>query len=408
MILGDVKKKNIPDVPGVYFFKKGKKILYIGKATSLSSRVRSYFQKELIEARSPLIEKMVEEADDVVWEETGSALEALIREAKLIKKYQPLYNTKEKDNKSFNYVVITKEPFPRLVVIRERELLNKKEALQDITIAHEFGPFTQGKSLNQALSIIRKIFPFRDRKSDNKQYEVFYKQIGLLPDTTKKNAQKAYNKTIENIVLLFEGNIEKLTTKLEKEMHQAAREERFEEAGKIKKQLFSLTHIKDVALVDDSFVRSAIQEELYRIEAYDIAHTAGKDVVGVMVVIQNGVPQKNEYRMFTIKDNPGINDTKALKEIVSRRLEHAEWQYPRLIVVDGGKAQKRAVEDVLEESGVHIPVVSVVKNEKHQPRNILGTTAQEKEVLLANAEAHRFAIQFHRKKRAQSMFSTNS
>jgi len=209
MILGDVKKKNIPDVPGVYFFKKGKKILYIGKATSLSSRVRSYFQKELIEARSPLIEKMVEEADDVVWEETGSALEALIREAKLIKKYQPLYNTKEKDNKSFNYVVITKEPFPRLVVIRERELLNKKEALQDITIAHEFGPFTQGKSLNQALSIIRKIFPFRDRKSDNKQYEVFYKQIGLLPDTTKKNAQKAYNKTIENIVLLFEGNIEK-------------------------------------------------------------------------------------------------------------------------------------------------------------------------------------------------------
>src|SRR5674476_923017 len=103
-----LKKLKMPDKPGVYYFRKGKEIIYIGKATSLRDRVKSYFGKDLIVTRGPLLVDMVFHADKVDWQETDSVLEALILEASLIKKYQPKYNTKEKDDKSFNYVVITK------------------------------------------------------------------------------------------------------------------------------------------------------------------------------------------------------------------------------------------------------------------------------------------------------------
>jgi excinuclease ABC subunit C len=120
MKVADLQKCNLPDNPGVYFFYKGKQLLYVGKATSLKSRVRSYFAKDLIETRGPHIVDMVFKADRVVFEETDSVLEAVILEANLIKKYQPRYNTKDKDNKSFNYVVITNDPLPLVILVRCR------------------------------------------------------------------------------------------------------------------------------------------------------------------------------------------------------------------------------------------------------------------------------------------------
>ena len=104
----DFKNHSLPDEPGVYLFYNTKKeVLYIGKATSLKSRVRSYFGSGLLKSRGPLLVKMLDEATDIKWIETDSALEALILEANLIKKYQPLYNSKEKSDKSFNYLIQT-------------------------------------------------------------------------------------------------------------------------------------------------------------------------------------------------------------------------------------------------------------------------------------------------------------
>jgi len=87
----------LPSSPGVYFFKKRRDILYIGKATSLRDRVKSYFGKDLISTRGPLLLDMVTQATSIKWQKTDSVLEALILEANLIKRYQPKYNTKEKD-----------------------------------------------------------------------------------------------------------------------------------------------------------------------------------------------------------------------------------------------------------------------------------------------------------------------
>lgn len=102
----------LPDEPGVYRFYKGRRLLYVGKATSLRSRVRSYFAPDLIDTRGERIVAMVADADRISFDETESVLEALILEANLIKKHQPPYNVREKDNKSYNYLIITKEDFP--------------------------------------------------------------------------------------------------------------------------------------------------------------------------------------------------------------------------------------------------------------------------------------------------------
>ena len=112
----ELKKLKISDKPGVYFFIKGKDILYIGKATALKDRVKSYFSKELFNMRGPLLVDMVTKATSIKWQETDSVLEALILEANLIKKHQPIYNTKEKSDKSFNYVCITKEELPKVII----------------------------------------------------------------------------------------------------------------------------------------------------------------------------------------------------------------------------------------------------------------------------------------------------
>lgn len=401
------KNKSIPDEPGVYFFLgKRKEILYIGKATSLKNRVRSYFSDDLTEKRSSWIEKMVHEAKAVEWTVTDSVLEALLLETNLIRTHKPKFNTDSKDDKSFNHVVITNEEFPRVLIVRAKDLGHKFKA-EDVRSV--YGPFTSGKLLKEALHIIRKIFQFYDtrvpvgkEKSRMAQGKVvFNRQIGLYPDA----AQKAqYEKTIRYIELLFEGKKKMILRELERDMKAFAKSRQFELAGECKRKLFALTHIQDVALIKEQN-RVYRDDKRVRIEAYDVAHLSGQNMVGVMTVVEGAEMQKSEYRKFKIKTLDGANDPAALAEVLERRLTHTEWPLPQCIVVDGGVAQKNRAEKVLRENGVHIPVVAVVKDEHHRPKRILGASGlavtHERDIILANAEAHRFSIGYHRKVRSK-------
>jgi excinuclease ABC subunit C len=398
----------LPDQPGVYLFKRADKILYIGKATSLRDRVRSYFNKDIVSTRSPLISKMISEFDKIDHIKTDSVLEALILEAHLIKKYQPDANIAQKDNKSFNFVVITQEDFPRVLTVRSRELLIKNP----YDIAYSFGPFPNGGQLREALKLVRKLFPYRDKcvpASELKEKQIpkpcFNRQIGLCPGVCSGEVSKAeYAKQIKNIILFFEGEKKSLVKNLEKQMKEYAKEKNFEKAGQVKKTIFALNHIQDVSLIKDDFTNNAGLDSIdtFRIESYDIAHMSGQNVVGVMTVVEDGEINKSEYRKFRIKENPGVNDTKALREVLERRLGHIEWKYPNLIVVDGGKSQINAINEVLRKNNQDIPVVSVVKDERHKAREILGDKKwlkYEKEIILSNSEAHRYAIGFHKQLR---------
>jgi excinuclease ABC subunit C len=408
MKLSEFKKLDIPKNPGVYYFMGGSDILYIGKATDLRSRVRSYFGADLIETRGSHIVDMVIRADTVKWQETDSVLEALILEANEIKKNHPYYNTKEKDNKSYNYVVITKEDFPKVLLVRGRELEKHRvgargTVLDGVKVDSMFGPFPSGESLKVALQIIRKIFPFRDKRSVQKDKAEFYKQIGLTPDMSDSAVKKGYKENIDHIKKFFKGNKKTLVKDLEKKMMDHAKKEEFERAQDIKKKIFALTHINDVALIKEDFlpIKKKVSK-IHRIESYDIAHMSGKNMVGVMTVVEGNSPNKDEYRKFNIRGFEKANDTGALREVLERRFAHPEWPYPDLLVVDGGRAQKNVVHKFFKQYGLSIPIVSVVKDERHKPKALMGPKGIikdfEKEILLANHEAHRFAITFFRKK----------
>jgi excinuclease ABC subunit C len=404
------EKLNIPENPGVYFWKQNGQILYIGKATSLRDRVRSYFSDDLISTRGPRLVDMVFKSDTIEWQETDSVLEALIAEANAIKKHQPHYNVQEKDDKSWNYVVITKDKFPLVLTIRGRTLDVERQK-KELKIRATFGPFTSGSALREALKIIRKMFPYIDRASSTKYTSTFYRQIGLAPDTASAEAIAEYKKSIEHIILFFSGKKHTLTRLLEKEMNEYAKAKEFEKAEATKRKLFALDHIQDIALIKEdvqtfaAHAEGQVPNKGFRIEAYDTAHMSGKESAGVMTVVTDGELDKNEYRKFKLSPEIGNNDVKSLREIIERRFKHAEWRTPDLIVIDGGQGQFNVADNVLKTCGVApMPVlVSVIKDDRHKPSDFLGDKAvidkYKKDILLANSEAHRFALAYHRKLR---------
>jgi excinuclease ABC subunit C len=370
-------------------------------------------------------------------------LEAIILEAYLIKKHQPKYNTKEKSDKSFNYVVITKEKLPKVTIVRERNLGSysgkgfsqvlgslgpspSQTIRKPFSASAIFGPFTSGLQLREAMKIIRPIFPYLDEKYKN-NYR-FYKQVDLVPDVASAEGLKQYKNNIRNLKLFFEGKKKQVLRNLEKEMKLFAKIHAFEKAGGVKRKIFALKHINDVALIkENGFVssnfsslrpspeyrggalgklkieRSSAETDSFRIEAYDIAHMSGKNMVGVMTVVEDGEVAKSEYKNFKIRTQSGANDTGALSEVLERRLAHTEWTHPNLIVVDGGVAQINVAKKVLQKINKNIEIVSVLKDERHRPKDILGdkkiASKYEKEILLANSEAHRFAISYHKNMR---------
>jgi excinuclease ABC subunit C len=361
---------------------------------------------------------MVASALKIDFIQTDSVLEALLLEANLIKTHQPHYNTREKDNKSYNYVVFTKEKFPKIITIRGRTLLGESDELKT---KYVFGPFPHGMQLREALKIIRKIFPYSDNKcipayiqqeAGKNPRPCFNRQIGLCPGVcTGEITEAEYAERIQNLKLFFEGKKKALLKNLERQMHAYAKAQEFEKAEGIKRTIFALNHIQDIALLksENKLVSESSgglvsnSTETFRIEAYDVAHSSGKSVVGVMVVVEDGEVNKSQYRKFKIKLNPGVNDTGALKEIIRRRLGHLEWPLPSLIVVDGSTAQINAAQAILKERGFDIEIAAVVKDERHKPRDIIAESATVQQhgpaILLANSEAHRFAITYHRQKR---------
>lgn len=417
MKITDFKKFNLPDMPGVYMFKKGRTVLYVGKATSLRDRVRSYFDDDLIATRGPRVVDMVTRADRVVCETTPTVLEALVHEAALIKKYLPSANVEGKDDKTFLYAIITEEEIPRVLVVRGKDMNFKTKRMHDGQRVQAFyGPFPSGAQLREGLRLIRRIFPFFDTsrpigtKSKHEAAKIeFNTQIKQYP---RVFGTKEYRRTIRHIMLFLSGRGKALRTMLEKEMRSAAYDERFEDASEARRELFALDHMQDVSLIKDEHrypnYNAAALNSGYRIEAYDTAHLSGTNAIGVMTVVQHSEPIKKEYRTFRIRGFKKNDDIASLKEILARRLKHTEWALPRVIVVDGSTTHKKAAEGILAAADMAISVVAVVKDEHHRPREVIGAhraSISEADAVLANSEAHRFSLARHRAARTRNMRS---
>lgn len=388
----DLEKFALPDAPGVYFFKLGKEILYIGKATSLKDRVRSYFAADLIATRGPRVVDMVTKAASLEWQETRSVLEALVLEAALIRKHLPKANVDEKDDKSYYFVALTDEPYPAVTLERGRalEFLRSADAR---AFKRVFGPFPHGSQLREALAIVRRIFPYRDPKCKaGSGRACFSRQIGLCPGCCTGEVSPAeYGKTVRRLALLLDGKIGSLERELERAMASAAKAKRFEDADALKRQLFALRHVRDASMVK----ADELAPSRSRVEAYDVAHYSGTATVGVMVVLEDGWPKKAGYRTFNLRGKHRGDDLAALRELAERRAAHPEWGVPDLAIADGN-LQRDVLEAAFRAAGLQTPVASVVKDDRHRAARIDGpaevVAARKREILLGNSEAHRFAV----------------
>ncbi len=382
-----LKAKKFPLTPGIYMFLDAKKrVLYVGRAVSLKKRILNYFQKNLLDQR---IKEMVSLARDVKYEKSGNLLDAIVLEANLIKKYWPKYNVKDKDDRSFIYIVISKkDDFSRPVILRGREL-EKISSVKD----YVFGPYQALHLIRAALKIIRRIFPYSTCKVGSGK-PCFDYQIGLCPGACVGAISKEdYKKNIDSIVLLLRGDKKGLMKKLKKENPDQAR---------------ALEHIQDVVLINDENFQFPISnfQKAQRIEGYDVSHLTGKETYGSMVVFTNGEADKNQYRLFKIKSAPANDDLRALEEMILRRFNHSEWPRPNFILIDGGRPQISFISKTLRNKNINIILVGISKfkgDELVFPLGIKKTTRElienMKNVLLkVREEAHRFALKSSRRK----------
>ncbi|MFA6307558.1 MAG: GIY-YIG nuclease family protein [Patescibacteria group bacterium] len=376
------KLKNIPDKPGVYrFLDKQGDILYIGRASSLKKRVAQYFQKN-IEAR---ISEMVSIAHDIKYQVTDTILDSVVLEANLIKKYWPKYNVKDKDNRSFIYIVIPKNDFTKPIIVRGTEL---KKFPSNKT--HIFGPYQAQGLLKNALRIIRRVFPYSTCVVSSGR-PCFDYQIGLCPGAcVDKISKQDYKNNIKNIELLLAGKKKQLMKKLLSENKEQAR---------------SLAHLQDVSLITNE---DSVLGGVNRIEGYDISHFTGKESYGAMVVFSAGFPDKAEYRLFKIKTAPASDDLRSLEEVLTRRLKHSEWTMPDLMMIDGGKPQIDFVNKYFKANNIKIPIVGISKysgdklifaQKTNKQFKDLATSIKDTLVRVRD-EAHRFGLSASRKKRA--------
>ncbi|MCL5017471.1 MAG: GIY-YIG nuclease family protein [Patescibacteria group bacterium] len=391
--------KTFPNSPGVYFYLDGaKKPIYIGRAGSLKKRIASYFR-----TKDPRIAEMVRSAKGLKFEKTATLLEAIILEANLIKKYWPKYNIQEKDNKSFDYLVITKDKYPRILTVRGRELQKFGAGKAKI-----FGPYQSYRLLRTALGLVRKIFPF-GKCQPGQGRPCFDYQIGLCPGICiGEISAKDYKKNIDNIALFFGGQKKRLLKKLKKMNPPAGGPEK----------IAALKHVADIALLQQN-ERIGIQKGdgvFGRVEGYDISHLSGKDPVGAMVVFENGEKNPAEYRLFKIKDLKGgknYSDIDMLKEVLERRFNHKEWSFPDVVFVDGGMNQVKAAKEILAKRNIFIPIVGLAKIGGHSASAymadkliIANSKRSGRELLISSKkifqairnEAHRSAISFNRRR----------
>ncbi len=363
------------------FLDAKKRMLYVGRAVSLKKRILNYFQKNLPDSR---IKEMVSLARDIKYKEADNLLDAIVLEANLIKKYWPKYNIKDKDDRSFIYIVISKkDDFPKPVVLRGQEI--EKMPQTNVRI---FGPYQALHLIQNALKIIRRIFPYSTCRL-NQGNPCFDYQIGLCPGACVGVISKQdYRKNIDSITLLLKGDKKRLMKKLKKENPDKAR---------------ALSHIQDVSLVSETDIKSSA----LRIEGYDISHLAGKETYGSMVVFTNGEADKNQYRLFKIKNAPANDDPRALEEMILRRFKHGEWQKPNLILIDGGRPQISFISKTLRNKNINISLVGISKFGGDELVFPLGTKKSTRELienlkgvlLKVREEAHRFALKSSRRKR---------
>lgn len=393
------KIKKAPDSPGVYIMKeKSGKVIYIGKAKSLRNRLQSYLLKGLDPKGAALVGNIY----DIEYKLCPSETLSLILEAGLIRKFKPKYNILLRDDKNFPWVMLSKDDFPVLSVVRRTD---------DRTAVY-FGPYTSASLLKDALKVIRRIFPYRTCKAFPKKACMYFK-INLCPaPCIGAVSKKKYAQAIANISAVLGGEVESVLGRMKKQMQKESKAFNFEKAAKLRDSIGILSSLSSSAGSREERALEGLKESLGlkhrpdHIEAFDISNIFGKQAVGSMVSFFKGFPDKDNYRRFRIKTVKGIDDYAMISEVLRRRysrLLSEKTGLPDLVLIDGGKQHLSVACAVFDYLGLNIPLAGIAKKEE---KVYSGSVTKEVNFssnplaldLLRSIrdEAHRFALAYHR------------
>jgi len=225
----------LPDKPGVYLMKDEKaRIIYVGKAINLKNRVRSYFQSS--RNHSAKVLAMVARIADLEYIITASEIEALILECNLIKKHRPKYNISLRDDKTYPYIKVTKEEFPRVYATRK--------VLKDG--ARYFGPYTSAGAVHETLQLLKTLFPLRScRRLDAKRPCLEHHIKRCLAPCAGKVDEQSYGEMIKAVALFLEGRSDVVAKNLRQRMAEAAENLEFEQAARLRDQLAAVEKIME-------------------------------------------------------------------------------------------------------------------------------------------------------------------
>jgi len=441
-----IRKPEIPELPkspGVYLFydKKGK-ILYIGKAANIRERVKNHFKTPGF--RDNLF---LDKIEKIGYKKTDSEIEALLKEAELIKKEQPKFNILWRDDKNYFYLGITKEEFPRVFLTHQlKEQRAKKTNIKSVFI----GPFVEGKAIKKTLQFLRKVFPYRTCKTIMKNPCLWY-QMRLCPapcllsskvasqiSNFREKIKKESQENARSLLKIFQGKKKEVLKNLKKEMEKFSKAQEFEKAANRRDQIKLLEnileHARVIQIINERKNESwqeiekelrkvlGVRRKIKRIEGYDISNIQGQTATGSMIVFKEGKSDKSEYRKFKIKIDGKPDDVAMLREVISRRFKHREWSFPELILIDGGKAQLNAALSVTRNYYLSrnkklrtkkIALVALAKKdnklylENRKEPILLKNISQEISNLLLRIrdKAHRFAITYHRNLRKKRLIN---
>ncbi|HPP11421.1 MAG TPA: excinuclease ABC subunit UvrC [bacterium] len=405
------KLRKLPRRPGVYLLKdSGGAVLYVGKATSLQERVRSHFRsgyagKELL---------LTGRVKDVEVIPVANPSEALLLENQLIKKYQPRYNTNLKDGKSYPLVKITHDRFPALRIVREERSDR----------ASYYGPFTSVENLRRLVRFLRVYYPVRTCSNHTlvrgRPCTQYHLKRCCAP-CAGFVSEEEYRSIVGGVKAFFSGRYEQFQEVLKRQLRVAVRQLNFEEAQKLKERLELLQDIvrkfpgrPETELV--AYGQENVLQQLAEclrletvpgvVEGYDVSFWRPGLATGSKVTFRGGLPDKKEYRHFHLQRVSGIDDYRMLQEILERRFTGSgkDRDYPDLILVDGGKGQLTAAEQVLERLKVNIPVVALAKENEEiylpgqrAPLRLSLSSPVLQFLQRVRNEAHRFALNYARK-----------
>lgn len=524
----------VPTKPGSYQMKnKDGIIIYVGKAKNLKNRLKSYFTGTV----TGKTKMLVEDIDDFEYIVTSSELESLILEITLIKKYDPKYNIMLTDDKTYPYIELTKEKYPRLRVVRN---VKRRRNLNYL-----YGPYPNVSAARKTVNMLNRLYPLRKCDRLKKELCLYYHIHECLGYCVKEVESKIINEMSREIVSFLKGDSSFIREKINKEMMMASEAMNYEKAlelktmlediditlrrqkidlnnnynfdlvnyyvdknylsiqvffirngllvgrnkdiissdldiceqvveyiikfyekhtvlphellvpeeidgslleeylkvkvtspkkGKLKKLLdLARDNAKEVLEAEEEMLKKnddlrleAIDElkellgtdKVSRMEAFDNSHLFGTFYVGGMVVYEDFLPLKDEYRKYKISSDVK-DDLGAMKEVIYRRYYKVlmeDLTPPDVIVMDGGFNQVKIAVDIIRSLGLNIRVIGLVKNDKHKTSSIIDEDGRVLNVKSDSnlflffskiqEEVHRFAITYHRNIKAKGALSS--